>query len=344
MPRAPSDPQVSVLLPVYNAGGHLAAALRSLAAQRGVRFEVVAIDDGSSDGSGEALRAASREHAWLRVLGQERRGVARALNRAIAESRAPLLARMDADDIAAPDRLRVQRDFLARETEVGVCGSAFRLLGEARGVVRVPMTDAAIRARLVFGSAFAHPAVMLRRNLLIDESAYDPADEGFEDYALWLRLAARTRFCNLRQALLGYRVHAGQVTARRDAGRTARLERLRLTLLERCGLEMSEAERRAHEATGFEANANAAPLPTIGTWLERLAIELPRAGWCETAPLQRECGEAWWRCNRTRAGGAAAAWRYWCQPIASRSPRSAWRALRLALGTSVAQTGERSAS
>src|SRR2546430_1623182 len=103
-----ATPDVSVLLPVHNAGVFLKPAIDSLAAQRAANFEVVAVDDGSTDGSRAELETAARTHRWLRVLTQDQGGVTRALNRGWSESRGLVVARMDADDECSPDRFAIQ--------------------------------------------------------------------------------------------------------------------------------------------------------------------------------------------------------------------------------------------
>ena len=330
-----AEPEVSVLLPVHNGTAFLDDALHSLASQTLTDFEVIAVDDGSTDGSRERLEAARREFAWLSVVAQEHGGGSRARNRAWAKSRGRFIARMDADDLAAPDRLETQAAFLRGAPAVGVCGSWFRTFGPSGGgVVKVPVSDAAIRARLVFGSAFAHPAVMIRRELLASSTgAYEPAEDGVEDYGLWLRLASRTAFHNLPRVLLHYRQHAAQVTRQAPGSRSVRLQRLRLDLLARLGMKVNAAESEAHALTGFEFPEGPASSPAdVHAWLGRLTTELPRSGWCDAAALRRECSEAWWRFCRHSGRGRDAALTFWRSPLVPRDGRSAWRALRLALG------------
>jgi glycosyltransferase involved in cell wall biosynthesis len=326
-----STPEVSVLLPVRNAQPHLREALDSLAGQTRRDFEVVAVDDGSTDDSRDLLRAFAATHDWLRVVVQEPGGVARALNRALAESRGALIARMDADDRAMPERLGVQADFLRREPAVGVCGSWIRVFGgKPDGVVRVPVTDAEIRARLVFGSAFAHPAVMMRRELIASPPGpYDAAEDGAEDYGLWLRLARRTRFHNLPRVLLHYRKHVRQVT-RRPA--EVRIAQLQAGFLAQQGMSPSAADLRAHAAAGFDEIGEPWPsMAEVQAWLTRLGQALPATGWCDAALLRRECAEAWWRFVRRQGRGGGVALAFWRSGLISRDGRSAWRALRLAL-------------
>lgn len=333
MPTAAKSPEISVLLPVFNAGDYLAPALESLAAQRGADFEVVAVDDGSTDGSRERLQAGARKFPWLRVLMQEHGGVSRALNRAFAESTGALVARMDADDVCAPERLQQQAEFLRNQPSVGVCGAWFRVFGSPPiGVVRTPVTDAAIRARLIFASALAHPTVMIRRAALdASDGPYSPAEDGFEDYGLWLRLATRVQFHNLPAVLLRYRRHSTQATHRADGVRSAKIRQLRLKFLEQQGIAFNASEARAHAAAGFEETDD---LPTAGEmegWLQRLANELCRRGWSDATHLRHECGEAWWRFNRLHSRGTGLARAYWRSSLVPRTPLSLARALRLAL-------------
>jgi glycosyltransferase involved in cell wall biosynthesis len=329
----PAIPEISVLLPVHNAAAFLRPALESLAIQSGVAFEVIAVDDGSTDDSLPILEAAAKIHSWLRVVAQSRAGFACALNRAVMEARGDLIARMDADDIAMPGRLEQQARYLRSSPAIGMCGSWFRIFGSVReSVVKVPLDDQAIRARLVFGAAFGHPTVMFRRGLLKSvPGPYEDA-EGAEDYRLWLRLATRTKFHNLPEVLLRYRRHSGQLTGTADTKRGAYVANLRNEILTERGLIMTTVERRAHAALGFEAIAQRAPsMFEVQVWLERLSNELPRAGWCEPAALKRECAEAWWRFVQQHASGWQAARCFWRAPFVSRSMLSAIRTLRLAL-------------
>jgi glycosyltransferase involved in cell wall biosynthesis len=259
-------------------------------------------------------------------LTQPQTGVARALNYAWTESRGRFIARMDADDVAVPDRLAVQAEFLRQTPSVGVCGSWFRTFGAAPGgVVKVPVSDSAIRARLVFGSAFAHPAVMMRREVAeMVEGPYDAAAVA-EDYELWLRLAEHTRFRNLPKV-------PSQLTQRAGPRNVDYDRHLRLRLLQRHGIGLTEREAVAHAATavvggGDLISSNA----DVEAWLARLVVELVRANWCGAFDLRHECAEAWWRVCSQRGRGPGASLAFWRSPLNPRNARSAWRALRLAL-------------
>jgi glycosyltransferase involved in cell wall biosynthesis len=215
-------PRVSVLLPVRDAAAVLGACLDSLAAQTLADHEVVAVDDGSRDGSGEILRARARADARLRVVSTPRSGLVSALNRALAEAQSPLVARMDADDRAASERLSLQAERLEREPAVDVLGCRVRVVGLGgppgagmRAYVRWQNAlldhDAMSRDRFV-ESPLAHPSVAMRRAALEHLGGWRAFD-GPEDYDLWLRaFAGGLRFAKLPQVLLDWSDSPGRLT------------------------------------------------------------------------------------------------------------------------------------
>ncbi len=220
-------PLVSVLLSVHDGGGALAPAMGSLLAQDLAGFEVVAVDDGSSDGSGEALEEYARRDARVKVLRNQRNiGLTRSLNRAFAASSGELIARQDADDLSEPGRLAAQAAFLASQPGVGLLGGAVRVI-DAKGrpgpVVGYPVSDTAIRCHLPFGNPFCHSAVMFRRSLIPPGQApYDQEMAYSQDYELWGRLLEGTRGANLPQVLVNLREAPGRISeARADRQRAA---------------------------------------------------------------------------------------------------------------------------
>ena len=216
-----ATPRVSVLLPVRDARPFLGDCLASLAAQSLAEFEIVAVDDGSSDGSGELLAAAARRDSRLRLLSQPRRGLVEALNRGLGACRAPYVARLDADDLAARRRLELQAAALDADPAVGVVscrvrhfpssavGLGFRIY--ERWLNGLLSHDEIVRERFI-ESPIPHPSVMARRSVL--EAAQGYRDRGWpEDYDLWLRLAAAgVRFAKLPRCLVGWRSHPGRLT------------------------------------------------------------------------------------------------------------------------------------
>ncbi|HEY5722731.1 MAG TPA: glycosyltransferase [Allosphingosinicella sp.] len=211
-------PAVSVLIPVRNCASYLDEALESLAAQTFADFEIVVVDNGSSDGTRDILRAWALREPRLRAFRLRRPGLARSLNYAASKARAPLLARLDGDDVAAPGRLAAQVRAMRARPALGLLGSAAELidsLGRPIGALDRPTADAAVRRFLRTGCAFVHSSVIMRRETFLAAGGYRKGLNVAEDYDLWLRMADHAEVANLPDRLVRYRVHVGSATARK---------------------------------------------------------------------------------------------------------------------------------
>lgn len=214
-------PALSVLLPVRNEAHHLPAALASLFRQTLTGWELVIVDDGSTDGTAAILTEAARGDFRIRVLRRPAEGVVAALNAGLSLCRAPLVARMDGDDICHPRRLEAQVAWMNEHPETAVLGCAVRhfprpcLQGGMRayeGWQNALLSDEEIRRDLFVESPFAHPSVVFRRDVVLEAGGY--RDAGWaEDYDLWLRLAAAgARFARLPEVLLFWRDRPQRLT------------------------------------------------------------------------------------------------------------------------------------
>jgi glycosyltransferase involved in cell wall biosynthesis len=216
-------PRVSVLLPVRDAADTLSECLDSLANQTLPDHEVVAVDDGSRDGSAEILEARAPRDSRLRVLRASQRGLVAALGLALSEARGPIVARMDADDVAHPERLERQAARLESDAGVDVLGCRVELLCSPEvppsGGMRVyvdwlnQLLDHASMARERYvESPLVHPSVALRRETLVALGGWRDFP-GPEDYDLWLRaFDAGLRFAKLPQTLLSWRDRPRRLT------------------------------------------------------------------------------------------------------------------------------------
>ena len=216
-----TTPSVSVLLPVRDAAGTLPECLASLAAQTLADYEVIAVDDRSADASRALLEAAARHDSRVHVMDNPGQGLVAALNAAGQAARAPLLARMDADDVCHPERLRAQRARFQADPGLSVLGTRVRLVGGSgpnegmRAYVRwlngLLDHDAIVRDLFV-ESPLAHPTVMMRAETWAGLGGYRAFD-GPEDYDLWLRAhAAGARFATLGEELLDWRDSTGRLS------------------------------------------------------------------------------------------------------------------------------------
>jgi hypothetical protein len=213
----PERPRVSVVMPVHNGGAFLRPAVDSILGQTFADFELVIVDDGSTDATPQTLHYYQTADARVRVYRQSKAGLVASLNRGCREARADYIARMDADDIAFPERLARQVDFLDRHPGVAVVGSAVvRIDAEGRELKRniCPTSHPDIVEALREYSPFTHPSVMLRTAALLAVGGYRAAYAAAEDYDVWLRLAERYELANLPDPLLYYRIYPGQISVR----------------------------------------------------------------------------------------------------------------------------------
>lgn len=214
-------PRISILMPVRNEESYLPAALDSLYRQTLNDWELVAVDDGSCDATPDILARASRHDLRVRVVRSEGNGLVNALNRGLAACRAPLVARMDGDDICHPRRLELQAAYLHAFPDVGLAACSFRHFPRAglkQGLLayeswqnRLLSHDLIIRDLFV-ESPFVHPSIVTRRELLLRMGGY--RDAGWaEDYDLWIRMAMTgVRFARLPEQLFFWRDHPERAT------------------------------------------------------------------------------------------------------------------------------------
>jgi glycosyl transferase family 2 len=209
-------PAVSVLMAVRDGERYLAEAVDSVLGQTLADLELVVVDDGSRDGTAAMLARYAARDARVVVHRTERRGLAASLNAAAGLARGLHLARLDADDLAVPDRLERQTAFLERNGRVVVVGGAATFVDEHGTpfcTVPYPTTDTEIRETLRRSSPFVHSAVVMRREAFEQVGGYRLAPRG-EDYDLWLRLAEIGPLANLDgEPVVHYRIHGAQLTA-----------------------------------------------------------------------------------------------------------------------------------
>jgi glycosyltransferase involved in cell wall biosynthesis len=240
-----SPPQLSILLPARNEERLLPAALASLMRQTLTNWELVAVDDGSRDATGEILDAAAGGDRRVRVLHQPASGLVAALNAGLQACRAPLVARMDGDDICHPRRLELQAGYLAAHPETTLVACRVRHVPRQRlsdGMRAYEqwqnslLEHAAIMRDLYVESPFTHPSVMFRRDAVLALGGYRACGWP-EDYDLWLRMAASgASFARLAETLLYWRDRPGRLTRTAaeytlEAFRTCKAHHLRQTFL-----------------------------------------------------------------------------------------------------------------
>lgn len=210
-------PLVSVILPAYNAESTILDAIDSILSQTYHNFELIVIDDGSTDSTKNTILGYNDSR--IRFYSNEVNiGLIATLNRGINLSKGKYIARMDADDISLPDRLSIQLEYMESHPEVIVCGTLIKLFGCHRGrlsQIKFKKYSKDIKDALIIQCGFAHPTVMMRRSILVQNNIkYNPQYINSEDYKLWIDLSAYGEFHNIPVKLLKYRISKAQISSR----------------------------------------------------------------------------------------------------------------------------------
>ncbi|MCC6818448.1 MAG: glycosyltransferase family 2 protein [Bacteroidia bacterium] len=208
------NPKVSILLPVFNAEAYLKEALDSLLSQTYADYELLIINDGSSDSSDNIIKSVIDQRIIYKKF-DSNQGLIHVLNYGLSIAKGDYILRMDADDIAAPNRIEKQLFFMEQNPNVGVCGTQLNLIGANDNVDR-PCNDEDLRWWFFKSTPFAHPSVIIRNNVLknyhlqFDINAYVA-----EDFDLWWKIAFHSNLANLPEKLLWYRVHPLQESSKK---------------------------------------------------------------------------------------------------------------------------------
>jgi len=206
-------PKVSVIIGAYNEEQYIGHAIASILGQAYQDFELIVVDDGSSDRTLQVVR--SFVDPRIEVLELQHCGLAAALNAALKKARGDYIARLDADDVALVDRLELQATFLDTHPDYGIVGGQCVVVsedGKSPTFVKTPCGATAVQRRLCRENPFVHSCVMVRRALLLEIGLYS-CDVRWEDYDLWWRILSRSKGTNLplvlcRRTLRGNRLSA----------------------------------------------------------------------------------------------------------------------------------------
>jgi hypothetical protein len=208
------QPQVSVVIPVWNGERYLREAIESLLGQNLKSLEIVVIDDGSTDGTSAILQEYAN-NALIRIHRQTNQGLVAALNTGLRIAQSNYIARLDADDVCMPGRLAAQLRYLEGHPDVLAVGGALEMIdehGRSKGRRAYPVGQIAATSGMLKGCTLAHPAVMMRKDAVQKVGGYRAVFRHAEDYDLWLRLIERGPVDNLAEILIKYRIHPESVT------------------------------------------------------------------------------------------------------------------------------------
>lgn len=211
------NPKTAVLLCVHNGKLFIREAIESILNQTYKDFEFIIVENCSTDNTWQIIK--SYTDPRIKAFQTNFKQLSFNLNYGLMQTKAEYIARMDADDIAKPQRLEHQIAYLEAHPEIDVLGTTFELFRDEDGgkIITLPATDKAIRRRLPFRFCFCHPSVIFKREVILKCSGYQGA-KFCQDMDLWLRFSRdkTIKFANLQEPLLRYRIHPDQAKGRRE--------------------------------------------------------------------------------------------------------------------------------
>ena len=247
---------VSVIMAAFNAQAYIEAALDSVFAQTFRDFEIVVVDDASTDGTGHILE--NRKDPCLRVFRNETRsGAAFSRNRAIAEASGKYMAVLDADDFWAPQKLEKQVEYMEKHPAAAGLGTYVYETdhtGHPVKAVRFPLYPGQIRCSTLFRCSLVHSSVMVRRSFLVEQNLrYDESFSFSHDFELWSRAVFAGDFHLLPRYLTYYRRSPGQISSEHSEAQMKHASRVYSSLLKKMGYRRAAAELSAHlRLTGMD--------------------------------------------------------------------------------------------
>ena len=295
--------RLSVVMPVFNAGDFLIESISSVLNQSFTDFEFIVIDDGSTDGSDAVIRKFAAQDNRIVVIARENHGLVASLNEGIARARSNFIARMDADDIAMPNRLHTQIAYLHNHPECVCVGSDIEIMddkGRKLVVWHQLQTDALIQSGALEGhGTICHPSAMFRKDAFVQCGGYRAAMYPAEDLDLWLRLGEVGALANVDQVLLRYRMQPASISsqAARDGRQRDAAKRASDDACQRRGLPVALFD--AHESWRIDGTAGADFFNSLrfGWWAYgskefRTAAAYGLKAW-RSAPASREAFSLW---------------------------------------------------
>lgn len=218
------SPAISVVMPAYNAEKYIGQAIDSILLQTFRGFELIIIDDASRDKTWEIIKKYQKKDKRIITLRNVKNlKLSKTLNIAIQKSRGTYIARMDADDWSYPYRLKKQFEFMEKHSSVGILGGTMEIMIENGAVIgkrSYPNDDKKIRNKIFWFSPFSHPLIMMRKPFLEKAGGYNPVFNPAEDYELYFRIGKISKFANLSDVLLKYRIVQKSMTT----GSTKKME------------------------------------------------------------------------------------------------------------------------
>ena len=307
------SPQVSLLMPLYNAAPFVREAVESILAQTFTDFELLVIDDGSTDGGPEVVAAICDPRVRM-LTGAQQGGPAAARNRGLAEAVGSFIGFFDSDDVAASDMLAKSLEVMDVNPEVGLVGGWLQPINEAGSPTGNPEgygdRPEKLSPTMLFRNCLPTSTLLVRREVIKDQR-FDKTLTVASDFDLWARLTVATEARVLTQALGKYRAHPANITHRKGAALAECVGRIFCRQLARLGIEPTDNELQLHsQLNGLTFDTPKETVLAAERWLLKLADAnaltqiYPQSAFGEVLAdhwyhvCHSACGHGWWTWRR----------------------------------------------
>jgi len=235
-----TTPEISVIMPVYNAAEFLAESIESILNQTFTNFELIILNDKSTDNSLDVISKYQRSDSRIIIINKDINvGPANLRNEGLSIAKGDFIALMDADDIAMPQRFEKQINVLKSNPEIGLCGTWFTFFGSEKKLIKHSEKPEDIKISFLHSCAIGNPTVMLRKQTL-DSLQFENEYVPVEDYDLWSRLLSKTSFYNIPESLLNYRQHSNNISKTKIDNVNRAVKKVKINQLRQLGIESSD--------------------------------------------------------------------------------------------------------
>jgi len=312
-------PELSIIMPVYNSVDFIAEAVESVLSQTFTDFELIVIDDASTDGSDKILNG-FKDDRIKHYTNDENQGIVYSRNLGLKEARGNFIAQFDSDDVALPDKFEKQINYLKKNPEFGMIGSWVRMIDEAGNSLRqswkLPAKPKLIPSIMLFRNYFVQSTIVARKEALPDEG-YRIGFDVVEDYKMWVEIARKYKVWNMPEYLVNYRVHGSSAT-NTDSSRMEQQYRLIFTdLFSALGIDMDEDIFRTHLIIKQSNPINGLEtLNRIEDHLKLIFIQNQKTGIYNQKALEWVIFNRWLKCCfRARHAGLKTAGTFLTSPV-----------------------------
>lgn len=299
------EPAISVVVPVYNGETYLREAIDSVLSQNLTDFELILVNDGSTDKS-EDIILSYKDPRIVYLKKEKNSGIIDTLNLGLEKSKGKYIVRMDADDVSLPGRFAKQFAFMEAHPVVGAAGTAYRSISEKGSKDFFVATDPEVlRTLLLFNSCLCHPSVIIRKDILTEHQIrYSDQYKHAEDYDLWVQISKVSQLTNLPEILLNYRHHEKQGTQVHNTVQKESAAAIRKKYLHELGFSCTEEQLKIHSIIGAGQLIDTKEiLGEIENWLLHLVLENIEKNIIQPKHFNAVIGKMWFdSCGMTNLG------------------------------------------